>query len=244
MSIDSLCPAPTVVARLPHLQAVLFDLDGTLLNTAPDLIAACQAALHAHHLPLGDESAIRGQLTSGMRAMLSAALGQKAHAQGMAQMIEGPLRDSFAAYYQSHICVHTAPFVGIDKLLTFLDDAKIKTGVITNKYYRMAKPLLAHFPCTEHLSLLLGGDSCTHAKPHPEPLLTACARLQVDPAYTLYVGDHLNDIKAAKAAGCISCCALWGYGALECGDPLKWQSDLYVKDAHELYQLIATYLAL
>lgn len=238
MSIETQLDRSASAIALQDLRAVLFDLDGTLLNTAPDLIAACQDALRQHGFAPGDPAKIARCLTSGMRAMLSAAIGAKSQDPTLTALIEGPLRDSFAASYQQHICVHTAPFLGIPELLSSLSAAGLKSVVITNKYYAMAKPLLEHFSFAADLSLLLGGDSCAHAKPHPEPLLTACHALRILPKQALYVGDHLNDIKAAQAAGCYSCCALWGYGALECGDPLAWGSDFYVADVNELAQLI------
>ncbi len=216
----------------------MFDLDGTLLDTAPDLIAACQATLRQFNFKEGDSSQIAQKLTSGMRAMLKQAIPAAKQDDGL---IDGPMRSYFASYYTRNICRYTRAFPGIVQLLQDMQQADIKCAVITNKYLAMAEKLLSGFSFYNTLSLILGGDSCVHAKPHPEPLLTACNKLGIAPQQTLYVGDHLNDIIAAQAAGCVSCCALWGYGAAECGDPQAWHSDYYAKNVQDLKTLVFSY---
>ncbi len=222
----------------PRPHGVLFDLDGTLLDTAPDLIAACNATLTHFGFKAADPELIRTKVTSGMRAMMRPGIPEAEHDLKLASLIEGEMRDFFAEYYTSHICVYTKPFAGMPELIEKLHQAGIKCAVVTNKYCSMALELLGGFAFNQDLDLLLGGDSCAHGKPHPEPLLTACRQLGLKPADTLYIGDHLNDIEAARHAGCISCTALWGYGAVECGDPFAWQSDYYVDTPADLTQLI------
>lgn len=219
----------------PAFHAVLFDLDGTLLDTAPDLINACNATLEGFGYKQVSAAQLLPQVTSGMRAMLSAAIPPRLQDP---LLIAGKMRDYFAEYYTGHICVDTKPFAGMDELILKLHEHGVKTAVVTNKYYNMAVKLLGKFPLRQGIDLILGGDSCEYAKPHPQPLFQACELLNVKPEDTLYVGDHLNDVMAAKRAGIENCCVTWGYGALECGDPHAWNSDHYVDQAGELCSLI------
>ena len=161
-----------------HPQAVIFDLDGTLLDTAPDIIAACNATLeHFGYQAICYELALT-QVTSGMRALLK--LGVPDPALHEAD-IEGPMRDYFAQYYLDHINVLTKPFDGMIELLCDLEHAGIKVAVVTNKYENMAQKLLAQYDFYPQLSLILGCDSLEHSKPHPEPILKALEHLGVAP---------------------------------------------------------------
>lgn len=217
-----------------HPQAVIFDLDGTLLDTAPDIIAACNATLeHFGYQAISYELALT-QVTSGMRALLK--LGVPDPALHEAD-IEGPMRDYFAQYYLDHINVLTKPFDGMIELLCDLERAGIKVAVVTNKYENMAQKLLAQYDFYPKLSLILGCDSLEHSKPHPEPILKALEHLGVAPYDAVYVGDHLNDIKAANCAKIRSAVALWGYGPNECGTAAHWH-------AHYLLPTVADLRAL
>lgn len=212
-------------------ETVLFDLDGTLLDTAPDLISACQHTLRQFNFKAPEAEVILTRVTSGMREMLKLGVPQE---QWASAGIETVMREAFAAYYLSHICVHTTPFPGISDLVLRLHEAGIKTAVVTNKYEKMARQLFENFEFARYFTVILGCDSLTHAKPHPEPLLKAMELMAAEPQRTLYVGDHLNDIKAARAAGCPSCVALWGYGGQECGDPESWQAEYAAKTPPDL----------
>lgn len=235
--MSSLPPSHSTPAAVPGrpFAAVLFDLDGTLLHTAPDLINACEATLQHFGFPPAPRETIARCVTSGMRVMLRASIAPDKQDPAL---IDGPMRDYFAQFYTDHICVDTRPFPGMNELLPRLSAAGIKCAVVTNKYHAMAVKLLQQFPLYPALELVLGCDSCTHAKPHPEPLLTACRTMGIQPGDTLYVGDHLNDMEAARRAGCPSCCVLWGYGALECGDPAAWQSTFAAGDCAALERII------
>ncbi|MBQ9273972.1 MAG: HAD-IA family hydrolase [Succinivibrio sp.] len=218
-----------------RFSTVLYDLDGTLFDTAPDIFAACNCTLVHFGFPQVPISVLQGCVTSGMRAMLKAAIPPEQQDEAL---IAGPMRDYFAAYYTEHLNCLTTPFAGIPKLVEALAKQGVKQAVITNKYERMAKKLLDNFSFCQSFSLLLGCDSLTHSKPHPEPLLKAMDRLQAAPQSTLYIGDHLNDIKAARAAGCMSCAALWGYGEAECGAASSWGADYLCRSPEELAQLL------
>ncbi len=215
--------------------AVLFDLDGTLFDTAPDLIAACNHTLEKFGFSAVPENILRTRVTAGMRMMMQLGVPEE---QWESAGIGTVMRSEFASYYTEHINIYTVPFPGMEELVIKLTECGIKTGVVTNKYENMAKRLFSKFPFTQNFSLLLGCDSLTHAKPHPEPILKALEILGTEGGRTLYVGDHKNDILAAKAASCKNAAALWGYGGLECGDPLSWQADFNLRDPAALGALI------
>lgn len=194
-------------------RAVLFDLDGTLLDTAPDLVAACRHTLEKYGIKDADEERIRAVLTSGMRAMmLSCIHPEDCHKYD----VEGEMRKEFAAYYLGHINVHTRPFPGILELLDGLVKDGIEVGVITSKYENMAQKLLKEYPFYDHLALVLGCDSLERSKPDPLPLNTALKTLSLDASQAIYIGDHVNDILCANHANVLSALAEWGYGEREC----------------------------
>ncbi|HAR80435.1 MAG TPA: hypothetical protein DCR21_06340 [Succinivibrionaceae bacterium] len=210
---------------------ILFDLDGTLLNTAPDILAACNYTLRKYGYSEVSEQVLMTKVTAGMREMMKLGIPKDEWA---SSDVEGKMRDTFAEYYLEHICDRTAAYEGISDFIDCLAKADIKTAVITNKYKRMADKILKKFSFSEHFSLILGCDSLTHAKPHPEPLLKAMELMNAKAYNTLYIGDHKNDIEAARAAGCKSAVALWGYGGGECGDPLSWGADIAARDIKDL----------
>ena len=216
-------------------KAVLFDLDGTLLDTALDIMNACNHTLEKYGYKALDEKLLKTKVTAGMREMLKLGVPKEDHENSG---IETYMRDEFASFYKEHICDRTKAFEGIPKLIDDLTKNRIKTAVITNKYNDMATKVLSKFPFSKDFSLVLGCDSLTHSKPHPEPILKALELLKVSPKDALYVGDHLNDIKAANAASCDSAAVLWGYGTNECIDVNLWNATYCVKDVKELKKLI------
>lgn len=215
-------------------KAVIFDLDGTLLDTAPDIIAACNATLkHFGYTPL-DETIAYSKMTAGMRELLKLAIPESEHESAD---IAGVMRSYFAQYYLDNINVYTHAFAGMEELLKELKQKRIKLAVVTNKYFDMAQKLLSQYPFYQDLELILGCDSITNSKPHPEPILKTLERLQVAPFDALYVGDHLNDIIAANRAKTHSAVALWGYGAKECGDPKEWYANYLLSSVNDLRSL-------
>ena len=222
---------------MKNFDAVLFDLDGTLLDTAPDLIASCNHTLKSFNLKAQDPTLLMSKVTAGMREMLKLGIDEDKITQ---YDIEGAMRDEFASYYTNNINVYTKPFLGIESLIDKLTKNDIKTAIITNKYENMALKLMSKFDFAKEFSLILGCDSTKHYKPHPEPLLKAMDELDVKAQRTLYVGDHLNDIKAANAANCYSCVALWGYGVNECIDVNLWNSSYQATDVKDLENIVFT----
>lgn len=221
----------------PHLKvkAVLFDLDGTLLDTAPDLVSACNHTLEHFGFKAVADEIVRTKVTSGMREMLKLGVPKE---QWQIADIEGAMREYFAQYYIDHICDYTQPFADIEALIEDLHQADIKMAVITNKYQNMARKLLAKFAFSQHLEMILGCDSLTNSKPHPEPILKALEGLQIAPFEAIYVGDHINDIQAANRAKTFSAAALWGYGKNECGDPNYWYAKFRLNTVKDLHNLI------
>ena len=200
-------------------KAILFDLDGTLLDTAPDLIVACNYTLDRFGYRKLDEKIIRTKVTAGMREMMKLGVPEK-------------------EWDSAHICDRTTEFPGIGELIQTLHKSGIKTAVITNKYYAMAKKVLSKFEFSKNFELILGCDSLTHSKPHPEPILKALEILEIKSEDALYVGDHLNDIRAAIAAKTDSVAVLWGYGQNECADIDSWGATYKAQDVEHLKSII------
>lgn len=207
-------------------KAVLFDLDGTLFDTAPDIMAACNHALvSCGYAPL-DEKLMRTKVTSGMRAMLRLRIPKDEWA---VTEPDAKAYQEFSSCYTAHASNLTKPFPGIPELIGQLQSEGFSLAVISNKYVRMIKALFAAFPFTKAFSCVLGGDSTQRSKPDPQPLLTALEALGVRPENALYAGDFIDDVTAARGAGCLSCAVQWGYGQNECGDISLWGADLIAK---------------
>lgn len=209
-------------------RAVLFDLDGTLADTAPDLTGALNRLLvERRRTPVSPEIT-RRHTSSGARGMLGAGFGITPEHPEYAE-----LRDRFLQLYESYICVETVLFPGMHALLDRLDAAGIVWGVVTNKAERFTFPLLERLGITARTRCIVGGDTTARAKPHPDPLLHAAKLIDVDPGACLYVGDDVRDIQAAQAAGMASVAACYGY--LGDGEPpQRWGADLLIEHPLEL----------
>src|SRR5574344_103034 len=216
-------------------KSVLFDLDGTLLDTAKDIMGACNYTLNKFNFESVDEAILRTKITAGMRELLKLGVPQN---QWETAGIETVMRDCFANYYREHICDKTTAFDGIAQLIDDLNSKVIKTAVITNKYFDMAKKVLDKFSFSKNFEVILGCDSLKNTKPHPEPLEKTMKALNVQPSSTIYVGDHLNDIKAANAAKTDSVIALWGYGKNECPNIESWGATFKANNVYELKEII------
>ncbi|WP_236232708.1 N-acetylmuramic acid 6-phosphate phosphatase MupP [Pseudomonas tohonis] len=211
-----------------RLRAVLFDMDGTLLDSAPDFIAVAQAMLTDRGLPALDDKLIRDQVSGGARAMVAAAFGMDPEAAGFET-----LRQEFLERYQAHCAVFTRPFDGIDALLQDIEKARLIWGVVTNKPVRYAEPIMQQLGLADRSAILICPDHVTHSKPDPEPLLLACSRLQLDPASVLFVGDDLRDIESGRAAGTRTAAVTYGYIHPD-DNPSHWGADVVVDHPLEL----------
>jgi phosphoglycolate phosphatase len=207
-----------VVTAAAGPRAVLFDLDGTLVDTAPDLCNAVNRVLADLGRPAVPLARLREVVSKGGRAMLTVALPD------LADDAREPLLAPFLAHYAAALAVDSRTFPGIDDLLAALDARGIAWGIVTNKPEALATGVVAAFGWAQRCAVLVGGDTLPRRKPDPEPLLLACARLGVAPADALYVGDDERDVQAARAAGMPSVAALWGY-RLPAEDPLRWGAD-------------------
>lgn len=210
----------------PH--AVLFDLDGTLLDTAADIIHALNHVLESEgHAPQA-LSSLRSRVYGGSKTLLSHVL----------QMDEDhpqfkPYQQALLAYYNQHYAIDTEFFPGIPAVLDQLDQQQIPWGVVTNKPELSAKKVLAAFNLTERSRCLIAGDTLSVAKPNPEPILVACKQLNVQPQHTLYLGDSLVDVQAANDSGAIAVIANYGYIPEE-SNSTDWPAQHLIEEPLEL----------
>ncbi len=187
-------------------KGVLFDLDGTLLDTADDLGAALNHVLQSKGLAQVSRERFRPIASDGALGLLNLGFGEQ-----IANYDFDLLREQFLSYYEQNIAVHTKLYQGVSTLLAFLDTNKIPWGIVTNKPIGLTNILLPHFVEFESSRVNIGGDSLPTRKPHPAPLLHACEHLSIAPTECIYVGDAPRDIEAGNAANMHSVIALWGY---------------------------------
>jgi 2-phosphoglycolate phosphatase len=214
------------------LQAVLFDLDGTLLDTAPDFAAVLNRMLREHDrapLPFGQ---IRATVSHGARALVKLAFGIADGEPGFET-----LRSRLLELYESGLAIETTPFDGIRELLAALAARGIAWGVVTNKPHYLAWPLLARMALQPPAAVLICPDHVSRTKPDPEPLLLACKQLGCEPGRSIYVGDHARDIEAGRSAGMRTVAAAWGYLA-EDESVLPWGADFVAQDVTALTHLL------
>ncbi|WP_244815481.1 phosphoglycolate phosphatase [Caballeronia sp. Lep1P3] len=232
---DDPTPLPQRAAEgrsLGLCQAVLFDLDGTIADTAPDLVAAVNKMRHDRGLEMRPLEALRPYASAGARGLLGGAfeIGPEHH--------EFPsMREEFLANYEADLCIETTLFPGIAELLDQLDARGVRWGIVTNKVARLATPLVALLGLDTRAGCLVCGDTTPHSKPHPAPLLHAAELLDVAPERIVYVGDDLRDVQAGFAAGMVTVAAAYGY----CGDdipPRRWHADHVVDTPEELQHLL------
>jgi phosphoglycolate phosphatase len=216
---DAQPPQAGVSRNFPR--AVLFDLDGTLLDSAPDLLAAANALLAERGRDALTLQQLRPVVSKGSRAMLAVGFPE------LSAVARDALIPAFLRHYAVLIGRHSQPFDGVAALLQRLDDAGCVWGIVTNKPEYLAQAILPQLGWERRCAVLIGGDTLPERKPHPMPLQVAAQRIGVPPAQIAYVGDDERDILAARAAGMASVAALWGY-RLDGDDPLAWRADAMV----------------
>lgn len=217
---------------LPSFEGVFFDLDGTLADTAPDLVAAANRLLIAKNkLPMPYET-LRPMASAGARGLIQKSFGiNKDHPEFIA------LRDQFLSFYEEALLVHSKLYEGMEELLQRLEDEKLPWGIVTNKQERFTVPLTDQMGLMRRAHCVVSGDTTPFSKPHPEPILHAAKLAKVDPKKALYVGDDIRDIVSGKAAGMHTAAALYGY----CGcdePPHQWGADYQIQHPWELQQII------
>jgi len=213
--------------------AVLFDLDGTLLDTAADLGAAANYLLQRDNLPPLNADTINHTASQGALALIKAGYGNN-----LSEQEYQLLRQQFLDYYQQYIAVNTQYFAGVEVCLSHLNAAKIPWGIVTNKPYFYTKVLLQSFPLLANCAVTVCGDTMSVRKPSPEPLLLAAKSLAIAPESIAYVGDARTDIEAANAAKMISVSAKYGY--IPKADPCEnWHGDLIIDRCNDLLSVLA-----
>jgi len=194
------------MATLAGIRAVLFDLDGTLIDTAPDLGHALNLQRGRHGLaPLAD-TVIRPQASHGARGLLGLGFGIEPDDAKFPAM-----REELLELYAANLCRLSRPFPGILELLDAIEARDLKWGVVTNKPARFTEPLLSLLDLAERAACIVSGDTSPQPKPHPAPMLAAAELCDAEPATCLYLGDAQRDIQAAQAAGMPALVAAWGY---------------------------------
>jgi phosphoglycolate phosphatase len=200
------------------IDCILFDLDGTLVDSAPDLLAAVNRVLAdagREPLPL---AVLRPVVSKGSRAMLATAFPD------LDEQARENLIATFLDYYGAAIAEHGHAFDDIELLLSRIERAGLRWGIVTNKPEKLAHDVVAAMGWHERCAILVGGDTLALKKPDPAQLLHACKQLSIRPERCVYVGDDERDIQAARAAGMPSVVALWGYRESH-EDPSAWGAD-------------------
>lgn len=220
----------TSIAFPVRPEAILFDLDGTLADTAPDLAAALNRLRADRGMAPAPYESLRPFASAGARGLIGAGLGLGPDAEEYEA-----LRIAFLDYYAASLAKHSQLFDGVPALLDQLQAAGIRWGIVTNKAMRFTDPLVPLIGLG-HAGCVVSGDTTPHAKPHPAPLLEAAQRLDISPIQCWYVGDDRRDIQAGRAAGMLTIAAAWGY----CGKdgPTQWNADAVAGSPMELLELI------
>lgn len=189
-----------------NIEAVLFDLDGTLVDTAPDLINALNLLLTENHYPEAPVASVVNHISGGSQAIIQAGLGKASNDTLIKQ-----LQPRYLELYQSNLSRHSQLFEGMEDVLKALENRGLPWGVVTNKPQYLTQALMRTMELDKRCCAVISGDTTEYAKPHPEPLFEACRRCDVLAEKCLYIGDDLRDIQAGNSAGMITLSAAWGY---------------------------------
>jgi len=210
-------------------QAVLFDLDGTFADTAPDLAYALNCMRVSRQLPLLPVATTRAYTSMGARGLLGVGLDVTPEHPDYAAM-----RDEFLAHYEANLCRETRLFPGMAELLDELERRGLKWGIVTNKAERYTHPLLKLLGVDHRAACVIGGDTTGKTKPDPAPLFAATNRMGIAPRHCIYVGDDRRDVQAGRAAGMKTIVVKFGY--LHGNDPETWDADALIDTPGELLQ--------
>jgi len=213
------------------IKAVLFDLDGTFADTAPDLSYALNLMRQARNLAPVPLEITRPVTSLGARGLLGAGFDITPDHPDFPSM-----REEFLALYEQNLCRHTRLFPGIPELIDALELRGFKWGIVTNKAERFAKPLLDLLRHGDRVACVIGGDTTGRIKPHPEPLLAASRVIGIAPEACVYVGDDQRDIDAGRAAGMKTVAVKYGY--LNGSAPESWGADAVIERPQELLQYL------
>jgi phosphoglycolate phosphatase len=219
------------VSKQIGVQAILFDLDGTLLDTAPDMVAALNMLRAEQTKTVMDYSLVRAHVSNGAVGLVGIGFP------GASPERHEVLRRRFLELYAERLAEATVLFPGMDNVLQVLEAAGLPWGVVTNKPAYLTEPLLQRLGLTARCASVVSGDTLPQRKPHPLPLLHAAKTIGVDAAQAAYVGDAQRDIEAGRAAGMMTVAAVYGY--LPPGDdPDSWGADHHIDDPANLLEIL------
>ena len=218
------------------LACVLFDLDGTLVDTAPDFISCLNRALNVHGFdPVAPET-IKPFISYGATAMINASQPS------INDQLKADILETMLNHYQNNIAEHTVFFSGMVDTLAAIEAQGLKWGVVTNKRERFTNPLMEALKLTDRVACIVSGDTTANPKPHPEPMLAACKQADVDPQECVYIGDARHDITAGKNVQMKTLAAVYGY--INPGDaPETWGADALIESPEQISTWIASVIA-
>jgi phosphoglycolate phosphatase len=212
----------------PRFDPVLFDLDGTLVDSGKDIANAVNHAIRGMGLGVLPDDELLGYVGDGVRRLMEQTLGRLGRTDVDEQI------QVFRAYYREHHLDHTRPYPGIRDLLA--DLSSVRVGIVTNKPGYFARMITEGLDLDSRIGTLIGGDETELIKPHPDPLLAACTQLGADPKGGIMVGDYSNDVQAGRAAGMATCGVLWGFAGTRA--VTEAGPDHLVADIHELREVL------
>jgi len=214
-----------------QLNGVLFDLDGTLVDTAPDMVGILQDMLRDHGLEPVPYELGRANVSNGAIGLLKVGFpAEQAE-------LNSPLHREYLERYEQRICVDSVVFPGLEELLVALESQQVLWGIVTNKPERLTMPLLRELGLDSRSACTVSGDSLTERKPHPAPMFLACELAGLTPGDTIYVGDAARDIEAGRAAGMATIAAAYGY-ITDDDDASNWGADQIATDTADLAQIV------
>ena len=209
------------MSKIQMAPVILFDLDGTLVDSAVDLLNALNVIVQKANKPVLNLSQIRPVVSKGARAMLAVAFPELDEEHRLQHL------QPFLDCYQKAVAQHSTPFADIETVLNAIEENGSRWGIVTNKPFYLAKEVVHSMGWAKRTSVLIGGDTLPRKKPDPDQLFHACELLAVQPSDCIYVGDDERDIVAARHAGMKSVAALWGYREAH-DDPISWKADVMV----------------
>jgi phosphoglycolate phosphatase len=211
--------------------AVLFDLDGTLVDTAPDMVAVLQHLQHQHGIEPAPYELARSNVSNGAIGLLTLGFPELEIEFG------DELHQEYLERYAEMICEESRIFDCLADLLNSLDDLRCPWGVVTNKPEQLTNPLLVALGLADRSACIISGDTLSVRKPNPAPLLLACDVIGVDPETSIYIGDAERDIQAGRRAGMATIAAGYGYITAD-DDPREWDADVIATSSEELTQIV------
>ncbi|MFT6625176.1 MAG: phosphoglycolate phosphatase [Cycloclasticus sp.] len=217
-----------------NVEAVLFDLDGTLVDTAPDLACALNAVLQQQQLEALPYSVIRPIVSNGAEALIKFGFGTE-----LPDEQYQTIKSNFIRYYQQNIAAQSILFAGLELALRHLESAGIPWGIVTNKPEYLTRPLLEKMDLYQRADCIVCGDQVNNPKPHPEPIYLACQQMGVLPSNAVYIGDAERDIRSGRLAGLKTIACAYGY--IPATDDINnWQADSIMQNSSELLEWLLT----